>query len=185
MSNKSWRSLKVQVKVRTEAVRHNLHLAEQINWGGKYDKKKDGPKRSWYDPRGWVGKNDGGMIGHNPDTFIDGKIASVHYPTPGPAQNAPVGPLTGMYNMGGTVNMSSPGYYTRNDGGRIPLSSTQPRGPMHLNDGGNVMMVMEESSAPVKKVRKKTVRGDSSEEFDVEFDNAVPPMSEMALRALG
>ena len=47
------------------------------------------------------------------------------------------------------------------------------------------MMVMEESSAPVKKVRKKTVRGDSSEEFDVEFDNAIPPMSEMALRALG
>ena len=226
-------------------------LAEQINWGGKYDKpKKDGPKRSWYDPRGWVNKNDGGMIGHNPDTFIDGKIASVHYPTPGTPQNTAVslnkgGPISinpankgqftnraqsagmgtqeyarkvmsspegeyspqvrrqanfarnaskwnsGGYIMGQPHQMSTTGY---NDGGRVPYSSTLPRGPLTLNrggsaqmynDGGEVDIVMQESSSPVKSIKQKAKRGHNEDSVEISFDTAVPPMSEMAMKGLG
>ena len=193
-------------------------LAEQINWGGKYDKKKKDSEHAWYDPRRYL--NDGGMIGHNPDTFINGQIASVHYPTPVSAQNAPV-----SLNQGGpiSINPANKGQFTNraqaagmgtqayankvmnaplgeyppevrkqanfarnaskwNEGGRVPISSTQPHGPMHLSEGGEIEIGISE--APVKMMKKKKVRGSHSDETEVHYDTSVPPMTEAALIAL-
>ena len=111
------RRLQKQHAMRTAKQRQTVGTEGYSTRAKNYARMRANPGQA---PANVDGKNDGGMIGHNPDTFINGKIASVHYPTPGPARNAPVGPLTGMYNMGGTVNISSPGYYTRNDGGRSP-----------------------------------------------------------------
>ena len=92
---------------------------------GKNPNREKAKKGGWY-----TKKNDGGSIGHNPDTFINGQIASVHYPTPGPARNGPVG-----LNMGGAAQ---------------PHPQAMVRGPLNpqgYNEGG-----MAGGETPIKKV---------------------------------
>ncbi len=109
--------------------------------------------------------NDGGKVGHNPDTFVNGQIASVHYPTPGSAQNAPVGLNKGgsiaeQINWGGKnkkkSSSSSPkrawydprGWVGKNMGGPIHLNMGGPlsANPHGYNEGGSA------GETPIKKV---------------------------------
>ena len=115
--------------------------------------------------------NNGGSVGgHNPDTFINGKIASVHYPTPGPAQNGPIGLNSGgktpslaeQINWGGKYSKpkrktKAPerawydprGYIGRNDGGSIPhynMGGPLSANPQGYNEGGSA------GETPIKKV---------------------------------